>query len=409
MLLENQFPIILTAPKFVPAITSLEAKDLGYEVDDVYPAGVRLRGTFEDAMRLNLLCRTAHRVLIELTSFRTTTPDDLYRHAVRFDWSAVIPNNGYFSVVSSVDTPTISNTQFANVKLKDAIVDSIRRATGKRPDSGADTTKAVIFLYWKGPECTISIDTSGTPISKRGYRMQTHNAPMSELLASACIRSTKWKSSTPFINPMCGSGTLAIEAALVARNIPSQWNRNNFGFMHLVGYNHDRWMAIREAEGKHIMETALAPIIATDRDSSAVMATRSNARKAGVFDSITATVSDFRKTNVPEGEGVVILNPEYGERLGTNTALEEVYESIGDWFKKSCEGKFGYVFTGNMQAAKSLGLKPSRKIPFYNGDIECRLFEYELYGGTRKQKHQSTNEETELAKSVKEAFDAEGI
>jgi putative N6-adenine-specific DNA methylase len=286
--------------------------------------------------------------------------------------------------VSSVDTPSITNTQFANVKLKDAIVDRIRQKMKRRPDSGSANDKAVVFLFWHGSAVSIYLDTSGIPISKRGYRKYPHKAPLSEVLAASIIASTKWTTMKHFVNPMCGSGTLAIEASLIATRTPSQWNRDNFGFKHSKLFNSIEWEEIVHKASAERKEDVQIEIIASDRDSNAIMASRRNAQHAGMLKYIDFSMCDFRKTRIPDGEGVVVLNPEYGDRLGRQEMLEGVYKNIGDWFKKECKEKTGYVFTGNQDLAKNIGLRASRRIPLFNADVECRLLEYEMYEGTRR-------------------------
>jgi len=392
--------IVLTCPKFIAPILKREVEELGYTVNAVHVTGVEIEGTFQDVMRLNLLLRTAHRVLWLVKRWEAHTPDDLFQTARSIEWENYIDENGYVCIVSSVDNPTITNTQFANLKLKDAIVDRIRSVTGKRPDSGSDTEKAVVFLFWKGSECVVYMDTSGTPISKRGYRQQPHKAPLNELLASAIILATKWDRKSSFVNPMCGSGTLAIEAAMIARNIPSQYRRVNFGFMHIKSFDKAQWEELRRMERRKEISELDFSITASDRDGQAVSAARSNARSAGVMNDLDIRICDFAKTPIPEGDGVIVLNPEYGKRLGVDTELELTYQRIGDWFKKSCTGKTGYVFTGNLDLAKTIGLKPSKRTEYFNGDIECRLFEYEMYAGTKR----ITEEVSPLAKKVEDAY-----
>ena len=312
-----------------------------------------------------------------------TSAEDVYDHAVRFAWEDVLPVDGYFSVVSSVDTPSIRNSQYANVKLKDAVVDRLRRVYGKRPDTGPLTNAAVLFLYWKQSSCIVYLDTSGVPLSRRGYRVISQQAPLNEVLAAAIVKASRWTPDEVFVNPMCGSGTLAIEAALAGTNTPSQFLRTNFGFMHTRLFDGKSWNEMRSTSMAAVSKRPLS-IIATDHKVSAVHATRKNATAAGILDMMDVRVSEFRATPVPEGTGVVILNPEYGERMGAISHLEELYSQIGDWFKKSCTGKRAYVFTGNVDLAKKVGLRTSRRIPMYNGDIECRLCEYEMYQGTKR-------------------------
>ncbi|MFA4830186.1 MAG: hypothetical protein WC594_13320, partial [Thermodesulfovibrionales bacterium] len=205
-----------------------------------------------------------------------------------------------------------------------------------------------------------------------------------ETLAAAVILATGWNSSSNFINPMCGSGTLAIEAALIGLNRAPGLLRNNYGFMHLKGFNESLWDELRTRAKKEAKKTIDCRIIATDISKEAVEAAKKNAATAGVERLIEFDVCDYAETTVPEGKGIVILNPEYGERMGMIKELENVYKGIGDLFKQKCKGYTGYIFTGNPDLAKKVGLRAKRRIQFFNGAIECRLLEYELYEGSRK-------------------------
>ena len=375
--------ILVTCPKRMTAFLKQEIIALGFPIIGEAFAGITTEGTLADTMKLNLHLRTAHRVLFSLRDFRALTPADLYYHASRIAWETIIPENGYVSIVSAVETPSINNTQFANVKLKDAIVDRIRTKTGNRPNSGSDTDKTVVFLYWKGNDCCVYIDTSGESLSKRGYRKLPHAAPMRETLAAAVIMATRWDKQSNFVNPMCGSGTLAIEAALIATNRAPGLLRENFGFMHVQEYDENIWESLVKTAQSSIIPFN-AEIIATDHDAKAIFSVMENARLAGVSDIIKCELADFRETYIPKGGGVVVLNPEYGDRLGEEEELDDTYKEIGDFFKQKCSGYTGYVFTGNLDLAKKVGLRAKRKFEFFNADIDCRLLEYELYAGTKK-------------------------
>lgn len=207
---------------------------------------------------------------------------------------------------------------------------------------------------------------------------------MHESLAAALVMASGWSRSDNFINPMCGSGTLAIEAALIGLRKAPGILRQNFGFMHLKGYTPRSWEEVRNQATRKARKSIPGKIIATDIDPDAIAAARSNAATAGVEHLIDFHVCDFRETPIPEGGGVVMLNPEYGERLGNDSELLSVYSGIGDFFKQQCAGYFGYVFTGNMNLAKAIGLRTSKKIPFFNSTIDCRLLAYELYEGSKK-------------------------
>jgi 23S rRNA G2445 N2-methylase RlmL len=217
----------------------------------------------------------------------------------------------------------------------------------------------------------------------KNVRLMPFKAPMMESLAAACIKSSSWKPGKEhFINPMCGSGTLAIEAALIALNRPPGLLRSNYGFMHIEGFEEENWKAIK---AKVDIKTKLGcEIIASDINGLAITASKENAKNAGVEEFIHFEKLAFEQTKMPEGEGVIMINPEYGDRLGEIEELEKIYSQIGDWFKKDCQGKSGYIFTGNSNLAKRIGLRTKSKTQFFNARIECRLLEYELYGGSKK-------------------------
>nr|WP_255647387.1 class I SAM-dependent RNA methyltransferase [Fulvivirga sedimenti] len=341
-----------------------------------------MQGNLEDTMRLNLNLRTANRVLLLIDEFQAAGPDILYRELLRVPWEKIIPKDGYLSIHGYVKNDFIRDNRFAFMKMKDAIVDRMNEKNGVRPDSGPDMSGTVIYLHWVGPTVAVYLDTSGETIAKHGYRKIPGKAPMMESLAAAVVMSTGWDTRSAFINPMCGSGTIAIEAALMARNIAPGSFRSNFGFMHCNAYRQEVWDKVRsDVSGG---EKTAPVIIASDHDQQAVRDAQMNARAAGVEEMITFEHCNFTETSIPEGEGIIILNPEYGERLGVTNALEKVYKDIGDFFKSRGKGKKGYVFTGNPDLAKKVGLRTSSRTPFLNARIECRLLEYELYAGSRK-------------------------
>lgn len=382
--------IAITCGKGVSSCLEQEILSLGFPVLSKRISEVETEGTLEDTMRLNLLIRTGHRVLYQLESLKARTPDELYNHVLRMPWEDYIPQDGYFCVTSSVNNPTIKDSRFANVKCKDAIVDHLREKFGRRPDTGSDRGEIVVHLYWRRDSCQVFLDTSGEPLSRRAYRMIPLKAPMQETLAAAVVMSTGWPRNGNFINPMCGSGTLAIEATLIALNRAPGLLRNNFSFMHLKGFSESAWRILRSRVKAEERDGLHGRIIATDISQQAVDSARKNAMTAGVDRFIEFGVCDFSNTPVPDGGGVVILNPEYGERMGDQENLKKIYKGIGDFFKKRCQGYTGYVFTGNIELAKRVGLRTKRRLSFYNGPIECRLLEYDLYEGSQKREAPSS-------------------
>ena len=378
--------IVITCAKGIAPFLKEEVVSLGLPILSEGIADVETEGTMEDAIKLNLFLRTGQRVLFLLEEFNAKRPDELYNKVSRIKWEDIIPEDGYLCVTSSVETPTIKDSRFANLKCKDAIVDRMNEKCGRRPDSGPKRDRTVIHLYWKDERCQIYVDTSGEPLSRRGYRRIPLRAPMQETLAASIILATGWKGNGNFINPMCGSGTLAIEAAMVALKKAPGLLRNNYGFMHLKEFNESSWKALRKKTTAVTKKSLNRRIIATDISQEAIEAAKKNASTAGVAHLMEFGVCGYSETPIPEGSGVVVLNPEYGERLGEIEKLKEVYKGIGDFFKKKCQGYKGYIFTGNLDLAKKVGLKTKRRIPFFNSNIECRLLEYDLYEGSKKRK-----------------------
>jgi len=377
--------IIITCNKRLSPYLQREVEALGYEPVRVFPTGVELKGTVTDTIPLNLNLRCASQVLYSLKTFTARDPKELYEELVTIEWEKLIDFTGYFSVSSNVNNEHILTPLFANVKVKDAIADRIKSIKGIRPDSGPEVNKTLVHLYWQDDRAEIFLDTSGETLAKHSYRKIPGKAPMLEALAASTIMATKWDMKSTFINPMCGSGTLAIEAALLATDKSPGLFRMNYGFMHILGYDETVFFAERRnLKDKAKKETGFK-IIATDISEDAVDIARKNARTAGVEHLIDFAVCDFEDTEVPAETGVVMFNPEYGERLGVHTKLEITYKRIGDFLKKKCLGYNGYVFTGNPDLAKKIGLKAARKIEFYNGKLDCRLFEYELYQGSKRE------------------------
>ena len=433
--------ILVTCPKGVSPYLKEEIETLNFPSLMEMDTAIQTEGTLQDTMILNLHLRTAQRVLYQLATFRVNTPEILYRKLNDIPWETLLHDSGkaaYVCVTSIVDNPLITDSRFVNVKVKDAIVDRMRDKCGRRPDSGPDKDKAVVHIYWKNYQADVYLDTSGERLSLRGYRKIPLQAPMQEALAAAAIVATGWKGETNFINPMCGSGTLAIEAAFIALHRAPGLLRNNYGFMFIKDFPAEFWQEIRKKAKDNARKILPTKIIATDIDQTAVNAARQNAQTAGVDHLIEFNTCPFEETPIPENGGIIILNPPYGERMaGINTRiqpadfrskqeadtkgrkvilrksadrydkgghnnarelqiLEVTYKGIGDFFKKTGGGYHGYIFTGNLEMIKKIGLRTKQRVILYNGEIECRLLEYELYSGSLKSPAPEKPASTEL-------------
>lgn len=375
--------VVTCKDRFAPYLEE-EIKALGFRPTGVFRTRVELHASLNDCIFLNLHLRTASHVLFEIKSFYLRHADDIYRRVKALPWEDYLTDSTYFSVSSQVDNESVDNPLFVNVRVKDAIVDRFREKTGVRPNSGSDYEGAVLQLFWKDTQASIYINTSGETIAKHGYRKIPGQAPMLEALAAATVLATGWKGLGVFLNPMCGSGTVAIEAALIATNRYPGLYRDHYSFMHFLGYDAGVYEKYKKELEDKIVQPVDCRIIASDLSQQAVLISQENAKAAGVGTFIEFETTDFRESTVPETEeGFVFMNPEYGERLGDTEELEATYKEIGDFMKQRCAGYKGYIFTGNLELAKKIGLKAKRRIEFYNGTIDCRLLQYELYKGSK--------------------------
>ena len=407
---DQDYPIIISCAKALSRWTEMEVRDLGYKPIEVTENTVVVRGAMRDVMSLNLRLRTAHRVLVPLLRTTCRNIKDLYQAVYSIDWENLLEADGYFSVSSIVHNFTIRDTRIPSLYTKDAIADRMRDKCQRRPNSGGENHGAAVFVYWEKDEAIVYLDTSGEPLSKRGYRKIPGSAPMQETLAAACIMAMGWNPKTPFLSPMCGSGTPAIEAVMMAMNKAPGSLKGHFAFQSIKGYTRiipgesapkvaprQRAGATPEQIWKELVLAAKAEertdglprIIATDISPEAVENAHTNAIAAGVAPYIEFKACDFADTPIPETSpcishhasstslGTVFFNPEYGIRLGDPKELAPIYERIGTFMNEKCRGWTGGLITGNPELAKLVNLYYKTRIPFFNGPIDCRLFLYE--------------------------------
>lgn len=394
---DKNYPIIISCAKELSRWTEVEVRDLGYAPIEVTENTVVVRGDMRDVMKLNLKLRTAHRVLVPLLRADCRNIRDLYNLAKSIDWENLIEADGYFSVSSIVHNYTIRDTRIPSLYTKDAIADRMREKCQRRPDSGGENKGSAVFVYWERDEVIIYLDTSGEPLSKRGYRKIPGSAPMQETLAAACLMAMHWDKKSPFLSPMCGSGTPAIEAAMMALNKAPGALKGHFAFQSIKGYTRiipgesapriaprqhigaspeQIWKEIvLDAKNEEVTE-GIPKIIATDISPEAVENAHTNAIAAGVAPYIEFKDCDFAETPIPQDKGCIFFNPEYGIRLGTVEELSPVYERIGTFMNEKCAGWTGALITGNPDLAHLVNLYYKTRVPFFNGPIDCRLFIY---------------------------------
>jgi len=375
----SQQQFFATTAKGVEEVLAAELVRLGVSDVSAEGGGVRFSGGMEAAYRANLWLRTASRVLMPLAEFPCETPEDLYQGARAIPWTEYLTPSMTLAVDCNLRDSTLTHSGFVALKTKDAIVDELRERCGSRPNVDTKDPDLRVNVRLFRNRCTVSLDCSGTPLDRRGYRLDRHEAPLKENLAAALVELSGWDGSVPFLDPMCGTGTIAIEAALKALRVPPGLLRAGFGFQRWPGFDRGLWDRLVE-EARAGMLTALpAPIFGSDISHSAVAMAHENARRAGVADLISLGRGVIAELAPPPGPGILIFNPPYGKRLGEEEELKPLYKEIGDTMKQRCKGYTAYLFTGNLELAKSVGLKASRRIVLYNGPIECRLLKYEMY------------------------------
>ena len=341
--------------------------------------------------KANLCLRTAIRILVPIHDFRLRSVDELYRGILRIDWETFLSPQDSFAVRCTLNSPYLDHTQFAMQRTKDAIVDRFRERYGQRSSVDTDDPDVRIHVHVIGDHCQVSLDSSGGSLHERGYRSETGSAPINEVLAAGMVQLSGWDPRRPLVDPMCGSGTIAIEAGLLACNIPPGLFRKGFGFQRWNDYDADLYGTIHDAQLKRIGEDRPV-IVAGERARRVAEMALTNVRSAQLEDTIEVRNTPFEELEPPAGKGVLIINPPYGERMdhrgaeaeaGTE-AINAFYKMIGDTLKKRWAGWQAWVITSNLEAAKHLKLTPKPRIQLFNGALDCRFMKYDLYEGSRR-------------------------
>lgn len=335
--------------------------------------------------KANLSLRTALRILKPIRQFRVRNEDELYDRIQQIKWENYLLPQNNFAVDAVVHSTRFNNSHYVALKVKDAIVDGFRRRYNSRPGVDTRHPDLLINIHIKEDQCIVSFDSSGGSLHRRGYRSSTNIAPINEVFAAGLILMSGYDGTQHFIDPMCGSGTLLIEAAMIATNIPPNLNRPEFGFEKWMDYDEDLFKTIYEAQMDKVRSID-KKIIGYDKAPSAIRKAKENINNAGLSDFIEVEQKDFFTSSKPvEGPTIVCFNPPYGERLKIN--VPEFYKKIGDTLKQGYPGTKAWFITSDFDTGlKSVGLRTSRKIKVFNGKLECRYVQYELYEGSKKAK-----------------------
>lgn len=353
-------------------------------------AGTRMVQFYGDKgfmYKANLALRTALKILKPIHEFKATNEHALYQGIQNIDWSAIISEKQSFVVDATVHSDHFKNSLFVALKTKDAIVDQFRAQSGTRPDVDKLHPDVRVNIHIQKEICTVSLDSSGASLHHRGYRTATNIAPINEVLAAGMLLLSGWDGQSDFLDPMCGSGTLLVEAAMIACNIPPNINRKEFAFEKWKDWDSDLYEKIEDSLLKKIREFHHT-ITGFDKAPSAVAKAKDNARNANLDDYISIRLENFFESEKStEGKLHMVFNPPYGERLDIH--LERFYREVGDTLKQHYPDTQAWFITGNLEALKFVGLKPSRKIKLFNGKLEARLVRYDMYAGSKRTKFQN--------------------
>jgi putative N6-adenine-specific DNA methylase len=333
--------------------------------------------------KANYLLRTALRVLMPVASFEARNEQELYDGIRRIDWEQWMGPDDTLAVDATANSEFFDHTFYLAQKTKDAIVDQFRDKHGRRPSVEKFSPTLRINIHVNDASITVSLDSSGDSLHKRGYREDTGRAPLNEVLAAGMIALSGWNKRSRLIDPMCGSGTLLIEAALLATNVPAGWFRESFGFQRWRDFEPELWAKITEGAINRINNETVE-ILGSDVSYNVLRKARENIKLAKVDDIVKTACQDFFESEPPpNGAGMLILNPPYGERMAQDD-VTTLYKQIGDTLKKKYAGYQAWMITSNPDGLRAVGLRPSRKIALWNGPLECRFVRYDLYEGTKK-------------------------
>ncbi|HZW38396.1 MAG TPA: THUMP domain-containing protein [Ignavibacteriaceae bacterium] len=386
---KEKFKIVVKTHQGLEDILAEELKNLGVESVEKLTRAVSFDGDKELLYKVNYLCRTALRVLKPVHTFTAKNEHIFYRKMKDFDWTEFIDAKGTIAVDSAVSSNYFSNSKYVFLKAKDAIVDQIRDKFGIRPSIDLDEPDIRINVRIFQDEITLSLDSSGSSLHKRGYRVNVNEAPLNEALAAGLILTSGWDRESNFIDPMCGSGTFLIEAAMYAYNIPPGSHRKKFGFQNWKDYDPVMWKNII-AKANMDMRKFNHKIIGSDISPEAVGMARSNIRLAKLDNKIELSRKAFEKQSSPGGTGVIMMNPPYGERMKPDD-INALYKSMGDKLKQEYKGYEAWILSSNKEALKSLGLGTSKRLSFHAGPLELSFFNYKLYEGSLKKSKQKEN------------------
>jgi putative N6-adenine-specific DNA methylase len=381
----DNFEMIAKTYHGLEDILANELLQLGAKNIQTLRRAVKFKGDLGFMYKANLSLRTAVRIIKPIKTFVVRNDEELYKELRNINWEQYMTIDDKFAVDSFVNSPHFNHSLYVALKTKDAVVDQFRDKCGMRPDVDLDHPNLRINIHINKETCTVSLDSSGKSLHKRGYRIETNEAPISEALAAGLILLSGWDKKSIFIDGMCGSGTFLIEAAMISSNIPANINRADFAFQDWPDYDDKLWTLIRESQLKRATD-CFGKIIGYDIDPHTVESAKKNIVNAGLEEYIDIFCANFFDTYKPEGPTHLVFNPPYGVRLQVD--IPQMYESIGSTLKKNYSGAEAWFLSSHLEGLKHVGLRASRKIEIFQAKLECKFVKYEMYKGSKKLKNQ---------------------
>lgn len=383
----SQQHFFATCPRGLEGILAQELQDCGGINVQMVDGGASFSGDFTACYRANLESRVATRILWRVGQGRYSNEDDIYQAMMKLDWAQWFEVGRNFMVkVTGVKCP-LKSLEFVTLRIKDAVCDRFRQAVNRRPDVNTRDPDIRVHAYLTADQYQVYIDTSGAALYQRGLRRSSVEAPLRENLAAGILKLTNWQPGTPLLDPMCGSGTFLLEAAMMVLDI-APGSKRSFGFEKLNNFEEPAWRAMKQQALKRAKTPAFQKIYGSDADLRAVRVSRKNLEEAGLLEAVQLAHTDFADVVAPAEEGVLVANPPYGVRIGENEALAALYPKMGETLKRKFAGWTAYFLTSDLRLPKLMRLSPSRRTPLYNGPLECRLFEIKLVAGSnRKEKN----------------------
>lgn len=371
-------------------ILAEEIKKLGGKNVEIKNRAVTCEGDLGFLYKLNYSCRTAVKIIIPIMEFKAYNESKYYDKLFKFEWDEFLDKNQTFAIDATVNSERFHHSQFMTLKMKDAIVDYFQDKHKTRPSVNKDNPDIKFHLHIDRELVTISIDSSGDPLFKRGYRKEQTIAPINEVLASGMLQLAGWDGKGNFLDPMCGSGTLLIEAAMIAMDLPAQTFRRYFGFQNWKNYDSELFKTIKDVRLNRVREFT-GKIVGYDIDSEALDIAHINIEAAEMDDIITLRSKDFFESEKDLFPLLMVFNPPYDERISIND--DDFYKKIGDTFKQHYPNTLAWLISADLDAPKKIGLRPSRRIKLFNGKLETRFLQYEMYDGSKKGKYMNKEEE----------------